>query len=139
MYLQTLKSIVDNCGQSACYVESIAYHASQKLSKSFHPVRFIEIFKECQRKDSISPEGWVNSLYDVATEFGFRVKYAKKETAEYIAKDNELEIQKWVWSPRPNTMYTHFVSAKKGIVMFDPMGDSNGFSNAIYEPFGRGV
>ncbi len=125
MYLQTLKTIVDNCGPSACYVQSVAYHASQHLSKSFHPAKFIEVFKTCQLKKYISSEGWVNSLFKVATEFGFDVKYVKKAPANYVAKENELEIQKWYWSPRPGKVYTHFVAAKQGIKIFDPMGDSN--------------
>lgn len=126
MYLQTLKSVVDSCGTDICYIQSVAYHASQKLCKSYHPVKLIETIDELKRTKAVSPEGWVNSLWDVATAFGFKVKYAKKAPADYEAADNEIEIQKWVWvSARSGKRYTHFVAAKKGIIIHDPEGNSN--------------
>ena len=143
MFLQTDRHFSEAINRFGCYFLSILCQAEIRRNRAFTKDDIISIFISAKNTGIVSKERYsetnptvlvdgcfVSDPVSIFTLAGIRIQSIKKEDANYVAKENEIEILQY-YRPanfpngQTNSEHYHFVASKNGKVIFDPLGQSN--------------
>lgn len=134
---KSLPKAINNWG---CYFMSVIFLAGKKLGKVFDAIEIESIYRSAMMtgiignenyKDGVLIDGcYINDPVALFQLCGVAVGSVRRDTANYKATVNELEIQHWrrdANTPRgyTNAAHDHFVAAIDGKIAYDGLGASN--------------
>lgn len=126
MILQTDKKLPTMINKYGCYMMSMFFLAGQQTSISYDAKGIIAWFEKWKQKGFVDDECTILNPDGIFGDLGVRTKYTQThEPPEYVASEDEFEIQAWNWK------FTHFVAARSGIVAYDPLGESWSVKNGV--------
>lgn len=112
--------IAEIIGKDGCYYFCLLRLAKHVTGITFNP---IEEYKELTAKGYMGKDCFISYPEQAMKHLTKREWEVRKEDKNYIAKDKEFEILRFVYE------YGHFVMGDgKGNAVYDPLGNSNSVS-----------
>lgn len=122
MLLQTDERFPQRIRDYGCYFMALLYFGEQNRGTQYDIDEVIAILHRAQEANWINYDMYVKRPADILRAVGLNISDRPAwRSALHKAQPNELEI---LYYKRDQPSHEHFVAAKNGVVVYDPMGES---------------